>query len=67
MKNSTSEEITDAMQRYSPDGGTLEKIKLNDPGMLLNNDLMLDRNFDNESNVLEELQVDSIFEPEVVN
>ena len=47
--------------------GKYEKIKFKDNGMLLNNDLMLDRNFDNESNVLEELQVDSIFEPEVVN
>ena len=35
--------------------------------MLLNNYLMLDRNSDNESDVLEELQVDSIFEPDVVN
>ena len=55
------------MQRYIADGGKIEKINFKDNGMLLNNDLMLDRNFDNESNVLEELQVDSIVEPEVVN
>ena len=67
MKNITRDEIKDAMQRYIADGGKIEKIKFKDNGMLLNNDLMLDRNFDNESNVLEELQADSIFEPEVVN
>ena len=44
------------MQRYIADGGKIEKIKFNDNGMLLNNDLILDRNFDNESNVLEKLQ-----------
>ncbi|MFL2750440.1 MAG: hypothetical protein ACJ0DI_13475 [bacterium] len=67
MTNITRDEIKDAMQRYIADGGKIEKIKFKDNGMLLNNDLMLDRNFDNESNVLEELKVDSIFEPEVVN
>ena len=67
MKNITRDEIKDAMQRYIADGGKIEKIKFKDNGMLLNNDLMLDRNFDNKSNFLEELQVNSIFEPEVVN
>ena len=67
MKNITRDEIRDAMQRYIADGGKIEKIKFKDNGMLLNNDLMLDRNFDNESNVLEDLQGASIFEPEVVN
>ncbi len=35
--------------------------------MLLNNDMMLDRNYDGEATILDELQVDTIFEPEVVN
>ena len=35
--------------------------------MLLNNDMMLDRNYDGEAMVLDELQVETIFEPEVVN
>ena len=56
MKNITRDEIKDAMQRYIADGGKIEKIKFKDNGMLLNNDLILDRNFDNESNVLEELR-----------
>ena len=55
------------MQRYIADGGKIEKIKFKDNGLLLNNEFILDRNFDNESKVLEELQVDSIFEPELVN
>jgi len=67
MKNITRDEIKDAMQRYIADGGKIEKIKFKDNGMLLNNDFILDRNFDNESNILEDLQDNSIFEPEVVN
>jgi len=67
MKNVTRDEINDAMQRFIADGGKIEKIKFKDNGMLLNNDMMLDRNYDGESTVLDELQVDTIFEPEVVN
>ena len=67
MKDVTRDEINDAMQRFIADGGKIEKIKFKDNGMLLNNDMMLDRNYDGEATVLDELQVDTIFEPEVVN
>ena len=67
MKDVTRDEINDAMQRFIADGGKIEKIKFNDNGILLNNDMMLDRNYDGEATVLDELQVDTIFEPEVVN
>ena len=67
MKDVTRDEIKDAMQRYIADGGKIEKIKFKDNGMFLNNDMMLDRNYDGEATILDELQVDTIFEPEVVN
>ena len=44
MKDVTRDEINDAMQRFIADGGKIEKIKFKDNGMLLNNDMMLDRN-----------------------
>ena len=67
MKDATRDEIKDAMQRFIADGGRIKKIKFKDNGMLLNNDMMLDRNYAGESTILEELQLDTIFEPEVVN
>ena len=67
MKDVTRDEINDAMQRFIADGGEIEIIKFKDNGILLNNDMMLDRNYDGEATVLDELQVDTIFEPEVVN
>ena len=67
MKDVTRDEINDAMQRFIANGGEIEKIKFKDNGMLLINDMMLDRNYDGEATVLDELQVDTIFEPEVVN
>ena len=67
MKDVTRDEINDAMQRFIADGGKIEKIKFKDNGMLLNNDMMLDRNYESEPTVLDELQEDTIFEPEVVN
>ena len=67
MKDVTRDEINDAMQRFIADGGRIKKIKFKDNGMLLNNDMMLVRNYDGESTILDELQLDTIFEPEVVN
>ena len=62
MKDVTRDEINDAMQRFIADGGEIEKIIFKVDGMLLNNDRMLDRNYDGEATVLDELKLDTIFE-----
>ena len=53
MKNVTRDEIKDAMQKYIAEGGKIKKIKFKDNGMLLSNDLLLDRNYDGESNIVD--------------
>ena len=67
MKDVTRDEIKNAMQKYIAEGGKIEKIKFKDNGMLLNNDMLLDRNYDRESSIVDEYQVIPILEPNVVN
>ena len=67
MKDVTRDEIKDAMQKYIAEGGKIEKIKFKDNGMLLNNDMLLDRNYDGETSIVDEYKGESIFEPNVVN
>jgi hypothetical protein len=67
MKDVTRDDIKNAMQKYIAEGGKIEKIKFKDNGMLLNNDLLLDRNYNAETSITEEFKEASIFEPNVVN
>ena len=67
MKDITRDEIKDAMQKYIDNGGKIEKIKFKDNGMLLNNDMLIDRNYDGEISIVDEYKGASIFEPNVVN
>ena len=67
MKDVTRDEIKNAMQKYIDKGGKIEKIKFKDNGVLLNNDMLLDRNYDGETSIVDEFQEASIFEPNVVN
>ncbi len=67
MKTITREEINDAMNRFLANGGEIQKIDYTDNGFLLNNDMMLDNSYDADSAAMSELQVDHIFEPEMVN
>ena len=43
------EEISDAMSRFLKSGGTIQKIKYNDNGFLLKNDLALDDSYPESS------------------
>ena len=67
MKNITHDDITEALERFLARGGKIEKIKFKDNGLLLNNDLLVDQNFESDPSVLDDLQFNSIFESEVVN
>ena len=67
MKDVTRDEIKDAMQKYIAKGGKIEKIKFNDNGMLLNNDMLLDRNYNGDNPIVDEYKGKSILEPNVVN
>ena len=57
------EEVNDALARFLKKGGVIKKVKYNDNGFLLNNDLALDDNYAEASDsVISQLNVD--FEPE---
>ena len=48
----TRNKIDDAMQRFLARGGTIKKIKYNDNGFLLKNDLALDDSYAESSEAL---------------
>ena len=52
VKKISHEEISDAMSRFLKDGGTIKKIKYNDNGFLLKNDLALDDSYSETSEAL---------------
>ncbi len=59
VKKISHEEITDAMSRFLKEGGTIKKIKYNDNGFLLKNDLALDDSYTESSEaVVGQLQMD---------
>ena len=49
VKKLSHEEISDAMTRFLESGGTIKKIKYNDNGFLLKNDLALDDSYSETS------------------
>ena len=51
-KKISHEEISDAMSRFLKGGGTIKKIKYNDNGFLLKNDLALDDSYSESSEAL---------------
>tara|TARA_Y100001970_G_scaffold292436_1_gene433717 strand:+ start:1382 stop:1603 length:222 start_codon:yes stop_codon:yes gene_type:complete len=51
-KKISHEEISDAMARFLESGGTIQKIKYNDNGFLLKNDLALDDSYSESSEAL---------------
>ncbi len=52
VKKISHEEISDAMTRFLESGGTIKKIKYNDNGFLLKNDLALDDSYSESSEPL---------------
>ena len=57
------EEVNDALARFLKKGGEIKKVKYNDNGFLLNNDLALDDNYTEAADkIINQLNVD--FEPE---
>ena len=52
VKKISHEEISDAMSRFLKGGGTIKKIKYNDNGFLLKNDLSLDDSYTESSETL---------------
>ena len=52
VKKISHEEISDAMARFLESGGTIKKIKYNDNGFLLKNDLALDDSYSESSETL---------------
>ena len=52
VKKISHEEISDAMARFLESGGTIKKIKYNDNGFLLKNDLTLDDSYSDSSEAL---------------
>ena len=61
--NVSHEEIDDALDRFLKKGGVIKKVKYNDNGFLLKNDLALDDNYTEPSeSLMSQLHVD--FEPE---
>ena len=57
------EEVNDALARFLKKGGEIKKVKYNDNGFLLNNDLALDDNYAEAADrIISQLHVD--FEPE---
>ena len=58
-KNISHEEVSDAMTRFLKKGGVIEKIKYNDNGFLLKNDLALDASFTEASDsIMSQLHID---------
>jgi len=59
VKKISHKEINDAMTRFLEEGGTIKKIKYNDNGFLLKNDLALDDSYSESSEaVVGQLQMD---------
>ena len=59
VKKISHEEVIDAMSRFLKGGGTIKKIKYNDNGFLLKNDLALDDSYSESSEaVVGQLQMD---------
>ena len=57
------EEINDALARFIKKGGVIKKVKYNDNGFLLNNDLAIEDNYTEAAEtIISQLHVD--FEPE---
>ena len=57
------EEVNDALARFLKKGGVIKKVKYNDNGFLLKNDLALDDNYTEAADkIITQLNVD--FEPE---
>ena len=53
------EQVNDAMTRFLKSGGTIKKIKYNDNGFLLKNDLAMDDSYSESSEALVgQLQMD---------
>ena len=52
VKKISHEEISDAMARFLEGGGTIKKIKYDDNGFLLKNDLALDDSYTEASEAL---------------
>ena len=67
MRDITRSEVKDAVDQFLANGGKIAKIKFQDNGFLLNNDLLMDQNHHSELKVLNELQIENITETEVVN
>ena len=53
------EEVNDALARFLKKGGEIKKVKYNDNGFLLNNDLALDDNYAEAADrIISQLHVD---------
>lgn len=63
VKEISHQEISDAMATFLKKGGIIKKIKYNDNGFLLKNDLALDDSFNESSDSIMN-QINMEYEPE---
>ena len=67
MRDITRAEVQDAVARFLAGGGKIDKVNIKDNGFLLNNDLLMDQNYHSEPSIVDEIKLENILEPEVVN
>ena len=67
MKNNISRaEISEAVGKFLNNGGKIKKINFDDNGFLINNDLLIDSNY-NEKTVIKNLKLENEPDSEILN
>jgi hypothetical protein len=67
MKNNISRaEISEAIGKFLNNGGKIKKINFDDNGFLINNDLLIDSNY-NEKTVIKNLKLENEPDSEILN